>query len=167
MWGRHHGGVPVGVVDVGSNTVRVVVKEDGRTVFTDREMLRLGADIERHGFIPAAQIEHASAVVRSYVEQAHRLGAEVEILITSPGRQAANGDELADALAEASGQPTRILSAAEEDDLRSSARSRRRFCRRAARSPSSTSAEDRPRSSSERGETAPSGLARSTSARSA
>ena len=30
MWRRHHDGVPVGVVDVGSNTVRLLLAQDGR-----------------------------------------------------------------------------------------------------------------------------------------
>ena len=51
MWGRHHVGMPVGVIDVGSNTVRVLVVRDGREVTSQREMLRLGASVERYGRI--------------------------------------------------------------------------------------------------------------------
>jgi exopolyphosphatase / guanosine-5'-triphosphate,3'-diphosphate pyrophosphatase len=117
MWGRHHHLMPVGVVDVGSNTVRLVVKGEGRTLLTAREMLRLGADIEREGAIPSEQIARAAEVVRRYVEQADDIGADVDVLITSPGRQASNRQELLTALAEASGRPTRILGAAEEGQL--------------------------------------------------
>jgi len=118
VWGRHHGGVPVGVVDVGSNTVRVQVAADGRTVFSERELLRLGADIELHGAIPREKLQSTAAVVARFAADARAAGAEsIEVLIASPGRQAANGAELAQVLATASGCPTRILSAAEEGQL--------------------------------------------------
>jgi len=107
--------VPVGVVDVGSNTVRVLVSQHGRTLFSEREMLRLGADIERLGTIPEEKLELAASVVARFADHARDLGAvAVEVLIASPGRQATNGDELARRLQEASGCPTRILSSREE-----------------------------------------------------
>jgi exopolyphosphatase / guanosine-5'-triphosphate,3'-diphosphate pyrophosphatase len=118
LWGRHHDGVPVGVVDVGSNTVRVQVAEGGRTIYSERELLHLGADVEVHGSIPEAKLESTAEVVARFVAGAHAAGAEtVEVLIASPGRQAANGDELADVIAARSGSQTRILSSIEEGQL--------------------------------------------------
>lgn len=118
MWGRHHGGVPVGVVDVGSNTVRVLVTDGENTLLSEREMLRLGADIELHGAIPAEKLERTAAVVSRLAAKARAAGAEaVEVLITSPGRQASNGAELRDVVAGASKCPARILTAGEEGEL--------------------------------------------------
>ena len=118
MWGRHHVHVPVGVVDVGSNTVRVLVSEAGRTLLSEREMLRLGADIELHGEIPREKLALTAAVVARFVTDARAVGAAaVEILIASPGRQAANGAELAARLEAAAGCPARILSSIEEGRL--------------------------------------------------
>ena len=111
MWGRHHVDVPVGVVDVGSNTVRLLVSENGRTVLSERAMLRLGADIERHGEIPEAKLAQTASVVAGFVADARAAGVEaIEILIASPGRQAANGAELAERLQRASACRTRVLS---------------------------------------------------------
>ena len=62
--------VPIGVVDVGSNTVRVLVAEHGETILTERVMLRLGADIEAHGHIPDAKLAETAAVVRRFVADA-------------------------------------------------------------------------------------------------
>ena len=52
MWPRHHGAMPVGVIDVGSNTVRLHVVRDGRELHREKAMLRLGESIERYGAIP-------------------------------------------------------------------------------------------------------------------
>jgi exopolyphosphatase / guanosine-5'-triphosphate,3'-diphosphate pyrophosphatase len=117
VWGRHDD-VVVGVVDVGSNTVRLLVLRGGRTVLTEREMLHLGADVERLGRISDAKLELVTELVRTYAADARAAGAvRLEVLIASPGRQAANGAELLDRLAAASSAPTRILSAAEEGRL--------------------------------------------------
>lgn len=118
MWGRHHVDVLVGVVDVGSNTVRLLVSESGRTVVSERAMLRLGADIERHGAIPEEKLARTASVVGSMVAKARAAGvAAIEVLIASPGRQAANGAELAERLQQASACRTRILSSVEEGHL--------------------------------------------------
>lgn len=118
MWGRHHGGVPVGVIDVGSNTVRVLVTDGEHTLLSEREMLRLGADIELHGTIPQEKLERTGSVVSRLTTDARAAGAEaIEVLITSPGRQAGNGAELRDVVATASSCPARILSASEEGQL--------------------------------------------------
>src|SRR5207249_8625924 len=80
-WGLHHGGVPFGVVDVGSNTVRLLVAEHGNTLLSEREMLRLGADIERHGRIPLEKLELTASVVARMVRDASAAGAAaIEIL---------------------------------------------------------------------------------------
>src|SRR6185437_6816202 len=118
MWGRHHGDMPVGVVDVGSNTVRLLVVRRGRAVLTEREMLRLGSDVERNGRISPVKLARTAEVVSLYVDDARALGVDQpEILITSPGRQAANGDELVETLALATGCPVRVLSAVDEGRL--------------------------------------------------
>jgi exopolyphosphatase / guanosine-5'-triphosphate,3'-diphosphate pyrophosphatase len=118
MWGRHYDRVPVGVVDVGSNTVRLLVVGAGRELISVREALGLGAVVEREGSIPDEKLAETAAVVASFAETARRLDAdELEVLITSPGRQAANGEELLEVLATAARAPARILSATEEGRL--------------------------------------------------
>jgi exopolyphosphatase/guanosine-5'-triphosphate,3'-diphosphate pyrophosphatase len=108
----------VGVIDVGSNTVRLVVADGDRQLLSRREMLHLGADVELHGSIPAEKLAAAARLVGSYAEAARAAGAvEIAVLITSPGRQAENGNELLDAIWAAAGCPIRILSAAEEARL--------------------------------------------------
>jgi exopolyphosphatase/guanosine-5'-triphosphate,3'-diphosphate pyrophosphatase len=118
MWGHHHGAVPLGVVDVGSNTVRLLVTRRGRPILSEREMLRLGADVELSGRIGEEKLARTASVVARYAEDARAAGVDnLEVLITSPGRQAANAEQLAVSIERASRCPVRILSAAEEARL--------------------------------------------------
>lgn len=110
--------MPLGVVDVGSNTVRLLVSEHGKAVLELRENPGLGACIEHDGAIPPDKLAETAEYAQRFVEAAREAGAaRVEVLITSPGRQAANGAELRDTIAAATGVPVRILSAQEEGRL--------------------------------------------------
>jgi exopolyphosphatase/guanosine-5'-triphosphate,3'-diphosphate pyrophosphatase len=118
VWGRRDEQMPVGVVDVGSNTVRLLVGRPGRPILTRRELLRLGDDVERLGTISHAKFTMTCDVVREYADTARAAGVrDLNVLITSPGRQAANGRQLADALERAASFPAHILSAADEARL--------------------------------------------------
>src|SRR3954468_3801001 len=118
VWPLHHRAVPVGVVDVGSNTVRLDVAHDGRTIHRNRSLLGLGETVERLGVIPEQKLVEVAATLAGYVAQARDCGADVvEVLVTSPGRQAANGGELITRLEDAARAPVRLLSAVEEAEL--------------------------------------------------
>jgi exopolyphosphatase/guanosine-5'-triphosphate,3'-diphosphate pyrophosphatase len=108
----------VGVVDVGSNTVRLLVTRDGEELLRLRSMLRLGEAVERFGTIPEVKLQETIACVAAYVAEARRRGAQrVEVLVTSPGRQAANGDELRAQIAASVRARVRVVSAEEEGRL--------------------------------------------------
>jgi exopolyphosphatase/guanosine-5'-triphosphate,3'-diphosphate pyrophosphatase len=114
--------VRVGIVDVGANTLRLLVAstEEGRTVPVreDRVQLGLGEEIERAGRIGDKKLDEAAEVARRHVRRARKLGClMVDVLVTSPGRQAANGEELVKRLAIATGVPTRVLTSTEEGEL--------------------------------------------------
>lgn len=118
------GSMRVGIVDVGANTLRLLVAapcEDGRVeaVREERRQLGLGEEIERNEqTIGAEKLREAAAVARDYVRRARRVRCDrIEILITSPGRQAVNGDELVAALEDATGIGARILGREEEGVL--------------------------------------------------
>lgn len=106
------------VIDVGANTLRLVVADRKgrglRIVHEERERLALGEAIERTGSIPAVKLAELGAVALRQVHAARALGSDaIEILVTSPGRQARNGSALRRAL-ETAGAAVRLLSGEEE-----------------------------------------------------
>jgi exopolyphosphatase/guanosine-5'-triphosphate,3'-diphosphate pyrophosphatase len=116
------GAVPVGIVDVGANTLRLLVaaREDGRLVALreHRVQLGLGEEIERCGALGEDKLAEAAAVARAHVRRARKLGCDhIDVLVTSPGRQASNGHELASVLREATGVATKVLQPEEEGEL--------------------------------------------------
>jgi exopolyphosphatase / guanosine-5'-triphosphate,3'-diphosphate pyrophosphatase len=107
----------VGVLDVGSNTIRLLVADvsggDVQPVDTGRVRLALGEEIERHGIVSATSIRAASKAVKKFRALAARDGVdEVDVFLTAPGRQAANADELVAAL-----RGARVLTTDEEGRL--------------------------------------------------
>jgi exopolyphosphatase/guanosine-5'-triphosphate,3'-diphosphate pyrophosphatase len=114
--------VNVAVVDVGSNTVRLLVGRRKRggieEVAAERIRVALGADVERFGHVSEARLRSAAKAVKKLCSAARSEGAEeVDVVITSPGRQADNADELVEVLRRAAAAPVRVLSAEEEASL--------------------------------------------------
>ncbi len=112
----------VAVVDVGSNTVRLLVSRQGRAapvaVRQERQALGLGASVERCGRVSEKKLQEASDCVREQVRIARKLGVElIEVLVASPGRQAENGAELLEQLRSAAEVPVRQLTPEEEGRL--------------------------------------------------
>jgi exopolyphosphatase/guanosine-5'-triphosphate,3'-diphosphate pyrophosphatase len=118
LWRRHDGAMLVGVIDVGSNTVRLVVTRDDETVLQRRALVRLGEGIEHTGSISELKLVETAHTVADFAALARKQGAErIEVLVTSPGRQAENGEELLERLTGAARVPVRLLSADEEGRL--------------------------------------------------
>jgi exopolyphosphatase/guanosine-5'-triphosphate,3'-diphosphate pyrophosphatase len=112
----------VAVVDVGANTLRLLVAEPEANgllrVREERRRTGLGADVERLGWLTPERIEQSAQAARKEVRRARRLGAaRIEVVVTSPWRNAENGDQLVAALREATGLLVRPLTAEEEAEL--------------------------------------------------
>jgi exopolyphosphatase/guanosine-5'-triphosphate,3'-diphosphate pyrophosphatase len=110
--------VLVAVVDVGANTVRMLVASRAGAEDEERVHVGLGEEIERNGRLSAESIERAADAATARVRRARKLGcARIEVLVTSPGRQSSNGDDLISALRKETGVPVRVLDAEEEGAL--------------------------------------------------
>jgi exopolyphosphatase/guanosine-5'-triphosphate,3'-diphosphate pyrophosphatase len=112
----------VGVVDVGSNTVRLLVADVNTSelavVHEGRAWVRLGADVAQTGEISADRLDAVSEAVTTFATDARRVGcAQLDVLVASPGRQALNAGELVRRLERASPARVRVLGREEEARL--------------------------------------------------
>lgn len=109
----------VAVVDIGTNTIRLLLAEqgpDGHRVLDEfGEVTSLGASLTRTGRIGAEDIQVSEDCLIEAVRRAHAASAELFDLVgTEVFRRAANGREVANALSVRIGHPIRILSVEEE-----------------------------------------------------
>jgi exopolyphosphatase/guanosine-5'-triphosphate,3'-diphosphate pyrophosphatase len=114
--------VPIGVLDVGSNTTRLLVAavEQGVVVQIDKDKVRLslGEEIERYGRVSDVHVQAAAKAVRKLSRRAREHSIEsLDVFVTAPGRQSANAAELVATLSRAAGLPVRVLSTEEEGRL--------------------------------------------------
>ena len=108
------------VVDLGSNSVRLVVFEgldrNPTTIFNEKAVLRLGRGLQDTGRLNAEGVAQTVDVMGRYAAIARAMrAAPFEVLATAAVRDAANGAEfVADLKARMPGVPIRILSGEQE-----------------------------------------------------
>jgi exopolyphosphatase/guanosine-5'-triphosphate,3'-diphosphate pyrophosphatase len=113
----------VAAIDLGTNSFHMLVAEVGpdghlEPLVQEKEMLRLGDVVSRHGSIPETAADQVVATVRRFRLLAEAAGAvEVLACATSAIRRAANGAEIVDRIREETGVPVRVIAGAEEARL--------------------------------------------------
>jgi len=112
----------VAVVDVGSNTIRLLVAARSQAGLTcvarGKRAVGLGADVEHLGAVSAAKLGEAAECVGAFTAEARAAGAvSLDVIVASPGRQAKNADQLVRMLSRAAGVPVRVLTREEEARL--------------------------------------------------
>ena len=113
------------VVDLGSNSVRLVVYEGlGRnpmSIFNEKAVLRLGRGLQATGRLNEDAMAQTMMILHRYHAVAHAMGAwPIEILATAAVREASNGPDFTRRLQARMGDvPVRVLSGVEEAELSS------------------------------------------------
>ncbi len=111
------------VVDLGSNSVRLVVYEgvsrNPVAIFNEKAVLRLGRGLQATGMLNEQGMAQALTVMNRYAAIARAMGADpFEVLATSAVRDAKNGSGFMASLRKRlSGVPFRILSGEQEAEL--------------------------------------------------
>jgi exopolyphosphatase/guanosine-5'-triphosphate,3'-diphosphate pyrophosphatase len=111
--------VPYAIVDIGSNSVRLVVYDQlGRAPlprFNEKSLCRLGDRLARTGAIAPEGFRRTVQAARRFRAIADAMGvAKIDVTGTEAIRRASNGPALVAAIAAESGLNVRILSGAEE-----------------------------------------------------
>jgi exopolyphosphatase / guanosine-5'-triphosphate,3'-diphosphate pyrophosphatase len=117
--GRLTGRQPVSVVDIGSNSVRLVVYEGlvraPTVLFNEKVLCGLGKGLADTGELNPKAIENALAALKRFRALSHQAGAiSMHVLATAAAREASNGPQFIVAAEEILGVPVRVLSGREE-----------------------------------------------------
>jgi exopolyphosphatase/guanosine-5'-triphosphate,3'-diphosphate pyrophosphatase len=115
-------GTPVAVIDIGSNSVRLVVYDAAKRapipVFNEKVLCGLGRDLDSTGRLNPAGATLALASVRRFAALTQAMGVtDIDAFATAAVREAADGPEFTAAAAQGCGFPVRTLGGAEEARL--------------------------------------------------
>jgi exopolyphosphatase / guanosine-5'-triphosphate,3'-diphosphate pyrophosphatase len=112
---------PVAAVDIGSNSVRLVINDGTADLVRKATVTRLGRSMSGSsgtGELSLAALEETFACFALYAEDLRAYGVEhCEVFATAAARNAANVNVLADGAARILGHPLQILSGIEEAAL--------------------------------------------------
>ena len=113
---------PVAVIDIGSNSVRLVVFEGAKRsptpVFNEKVLCGLGRALATTGRMSKESVASALSTLRRYRKIVEQVGARcLEVVATAAAREAKNGDEFIAQAEEICGVGIRILSGRQEARL--------------------------------------------------
>ena len=113
---------PVSVIDIGSNSVRIVIYERlsraPTMLFNEKILAGLGKGLAATGRMNTASVEQALAAIRRFKLLAEQSGSvETYIIATAASRDAENGPEFLKAVEEICGVKVNLLSGADEARL--------------------------------------------------
>ncbi|MBV8085638.1 MAG: hypothetical protein JO247_12575 [Chloroflexi bacterium] len=117
-----NGSTRYAVIDVGSNTVHLLVADSNGRALTaiddESTRLRLGAEVAHSGALDRGKIRLAVQTVRGYVTRGQQLRCKTICLVgTQAVRSASNGEELASAVQTSTDLPLHVIDPAFEARL--------------------------------------------------
>lgn len=103
------------VIDIGSNSVRLAIMADGKTLYKQKATTRLGEGLSGSGLLSSAAVTRTAQAVSSFKAQAESEGAEkVFVFATAAVRSANNGYELVHSVYDMCGAEVDVISGEEE-----------------------------------------------------
>jgi exopolyphosphatase / guanosine-5'-triphosphate,3'-diphosphate pyrophosphatase len=116
------GGAPVAVIDIGSNSVRLVVFESGTcqptALYNEKVQCGLARDLQVTGMLHKEGVEKALASLERFVALSQAMKVDrLEMLATAAVRDASDGGDFAEIVHQRFGLPIRVLSGEDEARL--------------------------------------------------
>ncbi|MCX5493261.1 exopolyphosphatase [Kaistia dalseonensis] len=120
--GRLNGSGPVAIIDIGSNSVRLVVYErmsrSPMPLFNEKELAGLGRGVATTGRLNEDAVQAALAAIRRFVGLCGQMRVKtIHVLATAAAREATNGPSFLDEVETITGAPVSLLSGREEARL--------------------------------------------------
>jgi exopolyphosphatase/guanosine-5'-triphosphate,3'-diphosphate pyrophosphatase len=120
--GRLDHGPPVAVVDIGSNSVRLVVYEgltrSPAAIFNEKALCGLGREVQSTGLLAADAVDHALATLKRYAALCETMGVKKTFAIaTAACREAKNGRAFVRLAQRTIGAEIDVLSGGREAEL--------------------------------------------------
>jgi exopolyphosphatase/guanosine-5'-triphosphate,3'-diphosphate pyrophosphatase len=120
--GRLNGGGAVAIIDIGSNSVRLVVYERlaraATPLFNEKELCGLARGVATSGKLDSGAVESALAAILRFKALTLQMGVtSLQLLATAAPREASNGREFIKSVEAITGVPVILLSGAEEARL--------------------------------------------------
>jgi exopolyphosphatase / guanosine-5'-triphosphate,3'-diphosphate pyrophosphatase len=108
----------VAAVDCGTNSIRLLITDSGRTLHRELRIVRLGQGVDRTGRLAPEAIERTRAALADYAQliAAHEV-SRVRMVATSATRDAENRDEFVAIVGETLGVEPEVVTGAEEAEL--------------------------------------------------
>jgi exopolyphosphatase/guanosine-5'-triphosphate,3'-diphosphate pyrophosphatase len=108
----------VAAVDCGTNSIRLLVTEDGRDLTREMRIVRLGRGVDETGQLAPDALARTFDALRAYARTIERLGAErIRMVATSASRDAANADVFVAGCTAVLGVAPEVVTGAEEAHL--------------------------------------------------
>ncbi|WP_305789908.1 Ppx/GppA phosphatase family protein [Symbioplanes lichenis] len=108
----------VAAIDCGTNSIRLLISEDGRDVARRMEIVRLGEGVDRTGMLAPAAIERTRRALEGYAAEIRDSGAErVRMCATSASRDASNAADFRAMVRAVLGVEPEVISGDEEARL--------------------------------------------------
>lgn len=109
---------PVAAIDCGTNSIRLLIKVDGKDLARRMRIVRLGQGVDRTGRLDPAAIERTRVALEEYKGLIDQLGASrIRMVATSATRDASNANDFHDMVRATLGQPAEVISGDEEASL--------------------------------------------------